>query len=199
MKIGIYGGAFNPPHKMHKNIVSSLIKKKYIDKAIVVPVSDDYTKKDLLCGKDRLAMLNSMFKNNKNVNVSSFEIDGSLYTINTLNYFKGQYPKADIYFILGTDNLSEFFKWKKYEEILKNFKLLVVSRDGSDFKKELEKFKKFEDRIILAQIKPNSISSTIVREEIIKRGYTENLKRYLYVDTIKYLKKINARAFWKNS
>lgn len=123
MKIGIFGGSFNPPHKMHKNIVSQLIKKGYIDKAIVVPTADKYNKSYLLKGEDRYNMVKQIFKDDKKVEVSPFEIEGRLYTINTLNYFKSIYPKADIYFICGTDNLADFASWQSYKEILENYKL----------------------------------------------------------------------------
>ena len=197
MKIGIFGGSFNPPHKMHKNIVSQLIKKGYLDKIIIVPTADNYNKPYLLKGEDRLKMLRGVFKNDKRVIISSFEVDGSLYTINTLNYYSKKYPKADLYFICGTDNLASLYSWKKYEEILTNYKLMVVARDSNDFYKEIDKYIKYKNHIFLADIKPKGISSTEIRNEIIKKGYTEKLKEYLYVDTINYLKKINVKSFWR--
>ena len=121
MKIGIFGGSFNPPHKMHKNIVKSLIKKGYIDKAIVVPTADNYEKAFLLKGIDRYNMLKQMFKDDKDIYISPYEIEGHLYTINTLNYFHKKYPKAELYFICGTDNLAYLNSWHKYEEILKKY------------------------------------------------------------------------------
>ena len=61
MKVGIFGGSFNPPHKMHKRIGLELIKKGYVDKIIYVPVQDNYNKKDLLPFKDRY---NKILNNN---------------------------------------------------------------------------------------------------------------------------------------
>ena len=197
MKIGIFGGSFNPPHKMHKNIVKELIKKGYLDKVIVVPTADKYNKSYLLNGKDRYNMLKQVFKNDDNVEVSPFEIEGRLYTINTLNYFHKIYPKADLFFICGMDNLAEFYLWNSYEDILKNYKLLVIKRDDIDFKKEIKRYKKYEDHIILANISPKYISSTQIRNEIVKRGYTKKLREYMYVDTIKYLKNMDAKKYWR--
>ena len=197
MKIGIFGGSFNPPHKMHKNIVSQLLKKGYIDKAIVVPTADKYNKSYLLKGEDRYNMLKQIFKNDKRIEVSPFEIEGRLYTINTLNYFKSIYPKADIYFICGTDNLADFSSWQSYKEILANYKLLVIARDSNDFYKEIKKYEEYKNHIKLAKINPRLISSTDIRKEIIKHGYTQKLRDYLYVDTINYLKKLNVKQYWK--
>lgn len=197
MRIGVFGGSFNPPHKMHKRIVKELIKKGYLDKVIVVPTADNYNKSDLLNGKDRYNMLKQMFKDDDDVKVSSFEVEGRLYTINTLNYFQKVYPKAELYFICGVDNLVNFYKWNRYEEILKNYRLLIINRDSIDFNNEIKKYEKYKSHIFLANISPKFISSTQIRNEIIKRGYTKKLREYMYVDTIKYLKNIEARKYWK--
>jgi len=182
---------------MHKQIAKELIKKGYLDKVIVVPTADSYNKPYLLNGQDRFKMLKQIFKNEHNVNVSSYEVEGRLYTINTLNYFHEKYPKADLYFICGMDNLAEFYKWRNYEDILKNYKLLVINRDDIDFEEVLKRYKKYQNNIILAKISPRVVSSTTIRNEIIKRGYNKKLRDYLYVDTIKYLKNIDAKQYWR--
>ena len=48
MRIGIFGGSFNPPHNMHKKIMMELLCNEYIDKGIYVPTGDSYNKKDLI-------------------------------------------------------------------------------------------------------------------------------------------------------
>ncbi len=197
MKIGVFGGSFNPVHKMHKSIVRSLIKRGYVDKVIVVPTADNYEKSHKLLGIDRLKMLEDAFKNMREVEVSSYEIDGHLYTLKTLDHFQELHPKDELYFILGTDLLADLENWYHYEEILQKYKILVISRNTNDYYKELAKYKKYANKIELANITPKIISSTQVRNEILKRGYTKKLREYLYVDTIKYLKTINVRDFWK--
>ena len=198
MRIGIFGGSFNPPHKMHKSIVKELIKKGYLDKAIVIPTGDDYNKLFLLKGIDRYNMLKNIFRNDKNVEVSSCEIKEKRYTIETLNYFHKKYPKAELFFICGTDNLADFHKWYHADEILKKYKLLVIKRDTNDYYTELERYGKYKNHITLASVSPQTISSTLIRNEIIKRGYTKKLREYMYADTINYLKKIDAKKYWKN-
>ncbi len=200
MKIGIFGGAFNPPHKMHKKIVSELIKKGYLNRVIIVPTADNYDKPNLLPGTIRCELLDDIFKNDEKVVVSRFEVDGSLHTINTLNFFRERYPKADIYFICGTDNLAEFDTWCNYEEILKNFKLLVINRDLAKFEKAVQKFndKEYRNNIELANIEPQVLSSSMIRKEISKNGLTDELKKYLYVGTIRKLQKIDYKEYWKN-
>ena len=91
MKIGIFGGSFNPPHKMHKEIAIELIKKHYVDKVIFVPTGSKYKyKNNLLSDKVRLEMLKLMCNDN-NLEVSNYELkDDVVYTYETLNHFKNK-------------------------------------------------------------------------------------------------------------
>lgn len=97
----------------------------------------------------------------------------------------------------GTDLFATFNEWKDYEKILKEYKLLVVARETNDFDIEIQKFTKYKNNIELVKIKPRVISSTEVRNEIMRHGFTENLKKYLYVSTINYLKKLDLKNHWK--
>ena len=74
MRLGIFGGSFNPPHKMHKNIALKLIDNKYLDKVIYVPTGDKYKKDDLVGAKDRYNMVKIMIKDNPNLLVSDYEL-----------------------------------------------------------------------------------------------------------------------------
>ncbi len=230
MRIGIFGGSFNPPHKMHKDIAVKLLESEYLDKIIFVPTGNNYNKPGLLDGKDRLTMLKliaenynkkEIEKNNDNseaklesledcqdshdfmsesikkIEVSDFEVNGSLYTINTLKHFKNIYPDDEIYFICGTDNLAEFYTWRNYEEILKNYKILVIARKNNDFNDIIKMYSKYSENIILADIEMRIISSTIVRREILENGFTKKIKEYLDESVIEYLKTTNIINRWK--
>ena len=168
MKIGIFGGSFNPPHKMHKKIAIELIKKHYVDKVIFVPTGSKYKyKNNLLSDKVRLEMLELMCRDNNNLEVSDYELkEHVVYTYETLDYFKNKYKDDEIYFICGTDNLSYIDKWKKGEDILSNNKLLVIKRNTDDINTLLDKYKDYKNNIIVTDIKENEISSTKIREMI---------------------------------
>lgn len=176
MKIGIFGGSFNPPHKMHKNIALTLIKKHYVDKVIFVPTGSKYKyKNNLLSDKVRFEMLKLMCEDNKNLEVSDYELkEEVVYTYETLDYFKNKYKDDDIYFICGTDNLSYIDKWKRGEDILSNNKLLIVKRSTDNINDLLEKYRDYKDNIIVTDIKENEISSTKIREMIYNNKRVEN-------------------------
>ncbi len=186
MKIGIFGGSFNPPHKMHKEIAIELIKKHYVDKVIFVPTGSKYKyKNNLLSDKVRLDMLKLMCRDVNNLEVSDFELkDDVVYTYLTLNYFKNKYKDNEIYFICGTDNLSYIDKWKRGEYILSNNKILVIKRNTDNINALLDKYKDYKDNIIVTDIKENEISSTKIREMIYNN---KRVKNYLDNKVLDYI------------
>ena len=188
MKIGIFGGSFNPPHKMHKKIALDLIKNNYVDKIIFVPTGNKYKyKTNLLSDEIRFKMLTLMCADNKNLEVSDYELkDEVVYTYETLDYFKNKYKDDDIYFICGTDNLSYIDKWKNGLDVLANNKLLVVKRSTDNINDLLVKFKDYKDNIIVTNILENEISSTKVRREI-KRRNINNIESYVEKEVFNYI------------
>lgn len=174
MKIGIFGGSFNPPHKMHKTIALELIEKNYVDKVIYVPTGNKYNKKDLIDAKHRLEMLKIMTQNNDNLPVSDYEVKNILtYTYQTLDYFKSIYPNDEIYFICGSDNLKEITTWKNYKYILENYKLLVIKRNNDNLDEMVNNLN--TSGIILTEIFPQNVSSTNIRKDLSNQIGNDNL------------------------
>lgn len=165
MKIGIFGGSFNPPHKIHKEIGMYLVNSKYLDKVIYVPTGDKYEKKDLISSNNRIDMLKIMIKNNNYLEVSDYEIKNNLvYTYQTLDYFKNKYKDSEIYFICGSDNLREFKTWKKFNYILNNYRLIVFKRNDDNIEKILENLN-IKNIIVIDKVFGN-LSSTYIRKEL---------------------------------
>lgn len=196
MKIGIFGGSFNPPHKMHKKIANDLISLGYLDKVIFVPTGTKYEyKNNLIDNKHRLKMLEAMCQKNKNLFVSNYELqDIPIYTYETLDHFKKKYSKDEIYFICGTDNLSYIDKWKRGDYILKNYSLLVIERNTNKTNPILEKLSKYRSHITITKIKEDSISSTTIREKI-KDGNLDEINQYLDKEVLNYIKEKNLYNF----
>ena len=134
MKIGIFGGSFNPPHIMHKKLVEELIKEGYIDKVIFVPTGMKYEyKNNLISNEDRFHMIQLLIKDNNSLEVSDYEFTEEVtYTYQTLDYYQNKYKEDKIYFICGTDNLSYIDKWKRGEYILENYPLLIIKRNTDE-------------------------------------------------------------------
>ena len=187
MKIGIFGGCFNPPHKMHIEIARNLIKQGVLDKVIFVPTGNTYNKAELVDIKHRIAMLNFVIdEDNMEVSNISSNVNYS-YTFQVLDYFKAKYPDAQIYFICGTDNLKEFNRWRNYEYIISNYKLLVVARNGDNVDKITQEYEKHVDNICIASIEESLVSSTLIRKAL-KEDNHEYVQKYLASQVKKYIK-----------
>lgn len=190
MKIGVFGGSFNPPHKMHKKIAKNLIKAGYIDKVIFVPTGTKYEyKSNLISNEQRINMLSLMIEKEKNMEISSYEAKQKLvHTYETLNYFTKKYKNDEIYFICGSDNLSYIDKWYKGAEILKNYKILVIKRKPDKIKQLLEKYNKYKTNIIVTKIAKKKISSTKIRT-YLKQNNTLKIRLHIDKKVLNYIKK----------
>lgn len=187
MKIGIFGGCFNPPHKMHKNIATDLVECGYLDKVIFVPTGNDYQKQQLIDVEKRYEMLRILIRNIPYLRVSRFETTGGKVTYQTLNYFKEKYPTDEIYFICGSDNLEELSTWDLYEEILQKYKVLVITRNHDKMSEIIEKYKTYQNHIMIGNIEEQRISSTEIRKWIKLEKY-DILKEYLDEDILNYIR-----------
>lgn len=182
--IAIFGGSFNPPTIAHINLSKQILEQiENIEKVIFVPVSTKYNKEGLAPDAVRLELLKKICYSEKNLDVSSLEIDSprQLYTIETLKVFQKENTNCDIYFVLGTDNLKELETWCMPNEILKNFKIIVLERDDDSMEKIIqnsvfleqykEKFIKLNGNI------DNKISASDIRKRIKER------KNYIRIST----------------
>ncbi len=180
MKIGIFGGSFNPPHKMHKSIAKELIKKKYVDLVIIVPTGIKYHYKNNLLENDiRYRLLKEMTKKEENILVSKYEFqEKEVFTYETMEYYQKQYPNDELYFICGSDNMKYLKEWKDWEKLLDKYKLLVIPRNTKKVEEIKKEFAPYLDHIVLANMEANDISSTIIRNAL-KENNNELLKKYL--------------------
>ena len=183
MRIGILGGSFNPPHKMHLNMGLELLNKNYVDKIIYVPTGSKYKyKNNLVADHHRFKMLEIMIKDNDKLDVSDYELkDEVVYTCDTLKYFQENYPNDEIYFVCGADNLSYVKKKKNGIYLLENYKFLVIKRYTDDIEEILKRFSKYKDNIIVSDVEPDSLSSTEIRNKIKSgEGVFELLDKEVY-------------------
>lgn len=187
MRIGIFGGSFNPCHNMHKKIAIELIEKGYVDKVIYVPTGDKYNKDGLISVKDRYKMLSIMVQDNSNLYVSDYEVTNELtYTYETLSHFKKKYPNDIIYFICGSDNILEIDTWNNYKYILESYKILVIKRNDDDINEILENNR----NIVETDIAMSNLSSTKIRE-LIKINKREELITKMDKNVLEYIEKNN--------
>ena len=135
MRIGLFGGAFNPVHNGHMAIARTAIKEAKLDKLIFIPTGNAPHKKETeISRKDRYNMLVEAISNEEKMCVSDYEIKRSEvnYSANTAEYFKSLYPTDELFFIIGDDSYNELDTWYEPHRILEVCTLLVFPREGSE-------------------------------------------------------------------
>lgn len=172
-QILVFGGCFNPPLNSHFSLAEQLLNEyKQVEKIIFMPVNSKYQKADLIANEHRYQMLKLVCDNNNKFEVSRIEIEEEkpLYTIETLRKIQEQYPEYEIAFIMGSDNLKQLEKWRKADELVKEFKMYILERDKDDVEKIIQasKFLK-QNKTAFMKAKSNitsNLSSTFVREKL---------------------------------
>lgn len=186
MRIGIFGGSFNPPHKMHEDIANFFINKKLLDRIVFVPTGSKYKyKTNLVSDIDRYNMVKIITDKYDYLDVSNYELkDEVVYTYQTLDYFKEENPDDEIYFICGLDNLSYIDKWMEAEHILNNYNILVIRRNTDDLDEVLTRLDKYKDHIHVVDMESRDVSSTFIRDEL----NSGNESKYLDDGVYAYIK-----------
>lgn len=186
MKIGVYVGSFNPPHKGHIKIVNHLINNKYLDKIIIIPTGNYWDKNNLVDIMHRINMLKFYEKENIIIDDKNNNLE---YTYQVLEELSKEYEKENLYLIIGADNIINFDKWKNYKELL-NYNLIILNRDNINIITYLEKLNKKEKYQIINDLESINISSTLIRNKIKNNDYS-NLNKYIDEDILSYIKNIN--------
>lgn len=165
---GIYGGAFDPPHKAHIETAKALIKERGYDKLIFLPSHNPPHKSLSASDNARIEML-QIFDNDKFI-VSDIEIkhQGVGYTVEYLPEIIAKYGD-NIEYIIGGDSLLNFDNWYKPLELLKLTKILVVARD-KDMQAIEQKLLQYKNQpkkgIEIAKFMPPSMSSSEIRDRL---------------------------------
>ncbi|MDY0277812.1 MAG: nicotinate (nicotinamide) nucleotide adenylyltransferase [Acholeplasma sp.] len=175
----VYGGSFNPPTKAHVGIVNYLLNVYHNANVIVVPVGNTYNKSSLVSFKHRYKMLGDIFDSNKRVIVSDIEnVDQYKGTFNTLKALNEMYK--DLLLVVGSDNLYELDKWIEYENLLKNYPLIIIKRNKDDVDLLMDKYKHLHPNYQVIEYN-NNISSTLIRNNIEKNKDSLEEVTYEYI------------------
>jgi nicotinate-nucleotide adenylyltransferase len=181
MKIAIYGGTFDPVHHGHLILARTALEMFHWDRLYFVPCSQSPHKKNnpIANNQDRLKMLQLALKNEAQLQVDDFELrqGGISYSIDTVDYFQKKFPKAQLFWLLGEDQIAKLKTWHRFKELKKKVEFVFLSR-GEAVKGTSKKLKLVNRRI--------DISATDIRSRIQQRLSVH----YLVTDAVAdYIKK----------
>ncbi len=135
MKIGLFGGTFNPVHNGHIRVAEELLLNFPLDSIIIIPSSYPPHKEkiNLLSSRNRYAMAMLAFTESERISVSDAELKrkGVSFSVDTVDHFIKSYNKNNqLYFITGIDAFIEIDTWNSYTEILKSIPFIIAERPG---------------------------------------------------------------------
>lgn len=182
MNIAILGGSFDPPHKGHITIASRLLRIYRFDEIWFMPLFQHPFNKNLSTPEKRFEM--TKYLENGRIKVSDLEIKKKTisYTIDTLRFLIKNRPQDKFCWVIGTDQVNNFMKWKSWKEIVDNFKLLIVPRTG--FQKAQKELKSIANQVAIPKnitlidreiFPPIYISSTLIRKRVKKNKSISNM------------------------
>jgi nicotinate-nucleotide adenylyltransferase len=138
MKIGIFPGSFNPVHIGHLAIANHIAEYEEFDEIwfLVTPQNPLKKKADLMEQELRLSLVEKSIEGYPKFKTNTLEwkMPQPSYTVNTLQKLRMLHPRDTFELIIGSDNWITFHRWKDYQVILKNFKILIYPRKGTSDK-----------------------------------------------------------------
>nr|MBI3614776.1 nicotinate (nicotinamide) nucleotide adenylyltransferase [Nitrospirota bacterium] len=204
MRVGIFGGTFNPIHQGHLAIAEEVLKTVGLDWVLLIPAGRPPHKKGrkVLPAKHRLEMTRLAVQGHARMEASDLEITrrGKSYTIETVKALERNYPKGtEFYLILGLDAFLQFSTWRSPEELMARCHIVVVSRPGYRFSdlsrldflgrpdpaslNELDAGRRFLQeiplsagtRLILFRVTAHDVSATQIRDHLSGGKRLKNL------------------------
>ena len=173
MKLGIYIGSFNPPHKAHIRVVNYLLDNMIVDKVLIIPTENYWDKQDLVDLKHRINMLKFYETDNIMIDTVNNEYP---YTYELMRKLSKDYSNDKLYLIIGADNIVSFDKWKNYQELL-NYNIIIMNRDNIDIHKYTKKYP--NGHFTIVKDFNYDVSSTNIRNNLTNESLDEPVLKYI--------------------
>ena len=181
MKILLFGGTFDPPHKGHMNNLQAAMDCVQPDKVIVMPAGiPPHKKASTTDAALRLAMCECFTALSPKVEVSDWEVrqGGRNYSVNTVEMLHSRYPADSLYMCVGSDMLLGFTRWYRWQDILRMTALVVESRETGDaaaLHAAAEELRRQGATVLLAQAQAFPCASSDIRSGRVPRSRWEEV------------------------
>jgi len=179
VRLGLFGGAFDPPHAGHLALARAAVRELKLDRLFVVPTGRPVWKPSPTAPPARrLAAVRRVFAGLPRVVVSSWETrrTGPSYTFKTLRAFQRRRPSAEWFLVMGGDSWREFTRWRRWRDILKMARLAVGRRAGVP---SLGVHPVVRAGSVLLKARLPDVSSTEIRQGMAENDILKRLRRAL--------------------
>ena len=132
MRLGIFGGAFDPIHTGHIMVSQQVLQAELVDKVLIMPCYKSMFGKKMAAPAHRLAMVMLVANQYEQIEPFDFEIKYRLHTdtYSIMRKIEEKLYKDDLYFIIGQDNANKMTFWGHSEQIINEIKFIVIPRSG---------------------------------------------------------------------
>jgi len=174
-RIGILGGTFDPIHQGHVQMALRVLEAVHLDQMLIMPSGNPPYKSCSTQPEDRWKMVVAACSRDARLIPSRLEMDrsGSVYTIDTLLALRREYPKAELFYVIGADAAMKLHHWHRVNELLPLAAFLVCPRGSSfetdAFQDEIARLRAAGASIRVLRMPPVDISSTVIRASL-RRG-----------------------------
>ncbi|MEO6625410.1 MAG: nicotinate (nicotinamide) nucleotide adenylyltransferase [Burkholderiaceae bacterium] len=133
-RVGLFGGAFDPPHRAHRVLVEAALAELRLDRVLVLPTGQAWHKpRDLTDMQHRVAMAQLAFADLAAVQVDLRETlrSGATYTVDTLRELRAEQPGAEFFLIIGQDQAEALHQWRAWEVVVQLAIICVALRPNA--------------------------------------------------------------------
>ena len=167
-RIGIYGGAYDPPHNAHVALAQVAVAHLELDALHIIPTGQAWHKtRPLSPPEHRLAMTRLAFEGLPRMVVDERELQrgGPTYTIDTLEALQGENPQAQLYLIMGADQVAALHKWHRWEAILDIAIICIACRPQFSWSDApFGTYKEQKSRFLILPLTLMPVSATHIRQ-----------------------------------
>ena len=167
-RIGVFGGAFDPPHRAHVALAQAAVAYLELDALHIVPTGQAWHKaRSLSAPVHRLAMTRLAFEGLSRMVVDDRELQrsGPTFTIDTLEALQAENPDAQLYLIMGADQFAAFRQWHRWQAILEIAIICIAARAiSAEAKAQFDTSSEAKSRLLTLPWPLMSVSATQIRQ-----------------------------------
>lgn len=182
MRIGLFGGTFDPIHQGHLSMAKAFADELELQQVVFIPAGEPYHKdqKTRTSAEHRLNMVEAAIAVDERFAASDIDIvrKGATYTVDTLQILRQYFPQDELWWLMGMDSLLQMHTWHRYTDIFKLTNIAVSARNGEKIQQVAPKMHQLlgdalnaprsssVGQLRLLQWQPEDVSSTQIRDAI---------------------------------
>jgi nicotinate-nucleotide adenylyltransferase len=168
VRIGLYGGSFDPVHLGHLLVAQAALEEVILDRVVFVPAAQSPFKPERKLSPDalraRMLRLALAGKTSCKIDLQELQRGGVSYTIDTVRDYRARFPAAELFYLIGADHVTQLPKWRDAAELAGTLEFVVIPRPGQN---EVPFPAGFHGRYLAGF--PLGVSSSAIRDRVHRR------------------------------